>query len=62
MWSAAEDKIRKERGYPNNKVVKSKNNLLIAGVIEELAAAGVFSKVLDDVGDRILKFAEAAHG
>lgn len=58
IWSNAEEKIRQLRGYPNKQVVKSKNNLLIAGVLEELDKNGVHSVTLTKVCDSILKFAQ----
>lgn len=57
-WRDAEAHVRREKGFLNG--VKQKNNLLIAGVLEELAARKQVSSILDEVSDRILSCANAA--
>lgn len=58
-WQAAEQRVRQARGYLGG--VKQKNNMLIAGVLDDLSQKGVRSGVLDKLCDSILTFAEAEH-
>ncbi len=58
VWDQAEQKARKERGYVVN--VKQKNNMLIAAVIEELAAQQKFSATLTKLCELIFQRAGEA--
>lgn len=57
VWEDAEHAVRRAKGYVEG--VKQKNNMLIAGVIDELNSNGVRSKVLDRLCENILDFAKS---